>query len=154
MLTKVFSAKKRKHRDRSVLSFWMPWRCVPELKVSDVPSLWGCVPYTIRPKSKIFCICFSRRGSSRILIKIVYNPGTGFLQVQYILLYIKGTVSLIGFGFFSQVCLVLSLTRGLSWFSNFYRLQWFYNAKSVFLAVNASLHLLNNVNCVFFVSLH
>ncbi len=64
-----------------------------------------------------------------------------------LLFSIKGTVSRDGFGFWCHVWLVLGLNRGQGHFLNFFScsvLKWFYNAKSVFFAINASLLWLNN----------
>ncbi len=42
--------------------------------------------------------------------------------------------------------LQIGLSKGRGWFLNFYGLWWFYNAKSVFIAVSASLGRLINVS--------
>ncbi len=53
--------------------------------------------------------------------------------------YFKRTVSRDGFGFWWHIWVVLGLNRGRGQFYIFFlQLQWFYNAKSVFLAVDAS----------------
>ncbi len=54
-----------------------------------------------------------------------------------------GTVSRDGFGFWGHAWSVLDQNRGCDQFLNLLGASWFFNAKSVFLAVNASLHLLN-----------
>ncbi len=65
----------------------------------------------------------------------------------------KGTVSLNEFGFWWHAWLVLGLKRGGDHFFSFLGVPtWFQIAKSVFLAVNASLRWLNNVSCFFIIT--
>jgi len=99
--------------------------------------------------SGLLCVClpWSRSEfftSLHSLRKILYlNRGN---------VYTKGTVSWDGFAFWWNVWLVLGLNRGLGHFLLFScMLQWFYNAKSVFLAINARLRWLNNVSSVYVV---
>ncbi len=66
---------------------------------------------------------------------------------------LKRIVSGDWFGFWWHVWLVLGINRGRTVFLIFLLLHWFYNAKSVFLAVNASLRWLNNFSGVYLVQI-
>ncbi len=64
-------------------------------------------------------------------------------------LTVKGTVSRDDFGFWEHAWSVLGPNRGRGQFLNFFGAPVIFNAKSVFLAFNASLHWPNNVSGVY-----
>ncbi len=149
MLTLTFSTEIRKHKNSSALPFGCHVNVSSNEKSRmfrplDDASLRRCVSYRA---SSVFVFLVGDPAGFSWRLSIIQEPD--FYRCSTHCFTLKGLSHEFDFVFFSQVFLVLSLTRGLSWFSNFYRFQWFYIVTSVFLAVNNSLYWLNNVNCVF-----